>query len=199
MNPTMSTPAIDHPAVGTTPTNDRVRDVGRYALGATLVFAGTSHLTFQRDEFQAQVPDWFPIKADVVVVASGFVEVALGLALLLLGRRRVPVGWVVAGFFVVVFPATSRSGPKATMPSDSIRAPSGSHDSSSNRSSSSGHSGRPARGVPGGRPAPHAPRRRPRCRIHVSVTPGECGSGSARSQTGRWPRLVNISARHNGR
>ena len=68
------------------------------------MFAGTSHLTFQRDEFQAQVPDWFPIKADVVVVASGFVEIALGLALLLLGRRRVPVGWVVAGFFVVIFP-----------------------------------------------------------------------------------------------
>lgn len=103
----MSTPHIDHPAVGqpgTAPTNDRGRDVGRYALGATLVFAGASHLTFQRDEFQAQVPDWFPIKADVVVVASGFVEIALGLALLLLGRRRVPVGWVVAGFFVVIFP-----------------------------------------------------------------------------------------------
>ena len=104
----MSTPSIDHPAVGqpvgTTPNKDRSRDVGRYALGATLVFAGTSHLTFQRDEFQAQVPDWFPIKADVVVVASGFVEIALGLALLLLGRRRVPVGWVVAGFFVVIFP-----------------------------------------------------------------------------------------------
>ena len=32
---------------------------------------------------------WFPIKADVVVVASGFVEIVLGLALLLLGRRRV--------------------------------------------------------------------------------------------------------------
>ena len=97
----MSTPPSDHATVGTTPTNDRARDVGRYALGATLVFAGTSHLTFQRDEFKAQVPGWFPIKADAVVVASGFVEITLGLALLLLRRRRVPVGWVVAGFFVV--------------------------------------------------------------------------------------------------
>ena len=80
------------------------RDIGRWALGGTLVFAGVSHLTTQRDEFQAQVPDWFPVKADAVVIVSGIVEITLGLALLLLGRRRVPVGWVVAGFFVVIFP-----------------------------------------------------------------------------------------------
>ena len=41
---------------------------------------------------------------DVVVVASGIVEIVLGLALLLLWRYRVPVGWLVAAFFVTIFP-----------------------------------------------------------------------------------------------
>ena len=66
--------------------------------------AGTGHLTAQREEFQAQVPDWFPVDADAVVLASGVVELSLGLALILARRRRTAVGWVVAGFFVVIFP-----------------------------------------------------------------------------------------------
>lgn len=80
-----------------------VRAAGRVVLGAALVFAGVGHLTAQRTEFQAQVPGWFPIDADVVVVVSGVIEILLGLALLA-GRRRVAVGWVVAAFFVVIFP-----------------------------------------------------------------------------------------------
>ena len=76
----------------------------RWSLGAALLGAGIGHLTTLREEFQAQVPDWFPIDADVVVVASGIVEIALGLALLLVGRHRVIVGTVAAGFFVVIFP-----------------------------------------------------------------------------------------------
>ena len=85
-------------------TNDRVRDGARWLLGASLVLAGTGHLTFQREEFRAQVPDWFPIDADLVVVLSGVVEIVLGMALLFLSRYRVLVGWVVAAFFVVIFP-----------------------------------------------------------------------------------------------
>lgn len=85
-------------------TNERVRDAARWLLGAGLVFAGVGHLTFQREEFQAQVPDWFPVDADLVVVLSGVVEIVLGLALILLSRYRILVGWVVAAFFVVVFP-----------------------------------------------------------------------------------------------
>ncbi len=85
-------------------TDDRVRTIGRWALGGALVVAGTGHLTAQREEFQAQVPDWFPVDADAVVVVSGLVELAHGLALIALGRRRPAVGWVVAGFFVVIFP-----------------------------------------------------------------------------------------------
>ena len=41
-------------------TASRVRTVARWSLGGALVFAGTGHLTTQRDEFRAQVPVWFP-------------------------------------------------------------------------------------------------------------------------------------------
>jgi uncharacterized membrane protein len=80
-----------------------VRTAARMLLGGALGFAGTSHLTFSRDEFQAQVPDWFPIDHDLVVLASGLVEILLGAALLS-GRRRHLVGWIVAAFFVVILP-----------------------------------------------------------------------------------------------
>lgn len=54
------------------------RTIGRVFLGSSLVFAGVSHLTFARDEFQAQVPESLPLDPDVTVVASGAVEIALG-------------------------------------------------------------------------------------------------------------------------
>jgi uncharacterized membrane protein len=81
----------------------------RTVLGVVLAVAGVGHLTNQREEFRAQVPAWVPLSEDLVVVASGVVEIALGVALLaLLARpfadRRVAVGLVVAGFFVAIFP-----------------------------------------------------------------------------------------------
>jgi uncharacterized membrane protein len=76
----------------------------RWLLGGVLVVAGIGHLTAQRTEFRAQVPDWFPIDENVVVIASGLVEIALGVALIALPRHRVVVGTVVAAFFVVIFP-----------------------------------------------------------------------------------------------
>jgi uncharacterized membrane protein len=83
---------------------DRVRTAGRWMLGGALLYAGTAHLTFARDEFQAQVPDWLPVDADPVVLISGVVELALGGALLVWRRRRVEVGLATAAFFVAVFP-----------------------------------------------------------------------------------------------
>lgn len=81
------------------------RTVGRVWLGATLAFAGTTHLTVAREEFQAQVPTWFPADPDAVVLASGVVEIALGAALLAAPRsRRAAVGWTTAAFFVAIFP-----------------------------------------------------------------------------------------------
>ncbi|SMH49827.1 Uncharacterized membrane protein [Rathayibacter oskolensis] len=80
------------------------RTIARILLGLVLVTAGAGHLTFARQSFQAQVPPWLPFDPDVVVVASGVVEVVLGLSLVLLARWRVVVGVVVAAFFVAVFP-----------------------------------------------------------------------------------------------
>ena len=80
------------------------RHIARWALGLTLMFTGIGHLTFAREAFIAQVPKWLPLPVDFVVVASGVVEIALGLALILLVRYRVIVGWVVAAFFVAIFP-----------------------------------------------------------------------------------------------
>lgn len=81
-----------------------MQHIARVLLGAALLFAGIAHLTFARREFQAQVPDWVPADKDFVVVASGIVEISLGGAVAVLGRLRVPIGWVIAGFFVAVFP-----------------------------------------------------------------------------------------------
>ena len=81
-----------------------VRHIGRMLLGAFLLAAGVSHLTVNRTAFLAQVPEWLPLPGDFVVVASGIVEIVLGLALLVLWRYRVPVGWLVAAFFVAIFP-----------------------------------------------------------------------------------------------
>ncbi|MDV7198891.1 hypothetical protein R4172_15170 [Rhodococcus kroppenstedtii] len=79
------------------------RTVTRVLLGAFLAFAGLSHLFWAREEFRAQVPTWVPLDVDAVVLASGVVEVVLGI-LLLSGWRRTVVGWIVAAFFVAVFP-----------------------------------------------------------------------------------------------
>ena len=56
------------------------RTVARLALGAAMVGAGVLHLTTQREEFPAQVPDWFPLDDDLTVLASGVVEIGLGAA-----------------------------------------------------------------------------------------------------------------------
>jgi uncharacterized membrane protein len=69
-----------------------------------LALAGASHLGPRREEFRGQVPEWFPVDADLVVLVSGVVEIALGVALVVVPRHRPLVGWLVAAFFVVIFP-----------------------------------------------------------------------------------------------
>ena len=91
-------------ATSPTPPSSTARTLGRIALGGALLLAGTAHLTTQREEFRAQVPPWLPVEPDVVVVVSGVVELALGAALIALPGRRVTIGWIVAAFFVAIFP-----------------------------------------------------------------------------------------------
>lgn len=81
----------------------KARTVGRLLLGGALVFAGISHLTFARKDFQAQVPEWVPIDEDTTVLASGVVEIALGAALVS-GVQRTAVGNIAAAFFTAIFP-----------------------------------------------------------------------------------------------
>jgi uncharacterized membrane protein len=82
----------------------KAQNIGRYMLGILLLLAGTGHLSFQRTAFAAQVPPWLPLAPDLVVLLSGFVEIALGLSLLLLYKQRTKLGWSVALFFLLVFP-----------------------------------------------------------------------------------------------
>ena len=80
-----------------------IRKATQILLGATLIYTGTLHLTTSRMEFQAQVPPWLPFSADFVVLASGVVEISLGLALASLQRRR-QFGIATALFFIAIFP-----------------------------------------------------------------------------------------------
>ena len=72
-------------------------------LGSALIYTGILHLTTSRLEFQAQVPPWVPFSPDFIVLASGVVEILLGLALASL-RRRKEVGILTALFFIAIFP-----------------------------------------------------------------------------------------------
>ncbi|WP_018155078.1 DoxX family protein [Demetria terragena] len=82
----------------------RSQNVTRLVLGAFMVLAGLAHLTVGRQDFHAQVPEWLPVNEDFVVLASGVLEIGLGIALLALPRYRRITGLVLAVFFVLVFP-----------------------------------------------------------------------------------------------
>lgn len=76
----------------------------RIFLGLFMITAAIGHFTFQRTDFQAQVPNWVPLDKDLVVILSGIVEIALGLAMVFLTQYKVKVGITLAIFYVLVFP-----------------------------------------------------------------------------------------------
>lgn len=82
--------------------------LAQIALGAFLLSAGISHLDSNRTEFLAQVPTWLPLNADFVVIASGLVEIALGISLIastfIFTKYRKWVGLSVSIFFILIFP-----------------------------------------------------------------------------------------------
>ena len=80
-----------------------LRNATQLLLGAALAYAGIGHLTSNRLEFQAQVPTLLKDYADIVVIASGIVEISLGLSLALLFKYRTQVGWLTAAFFIAIF------------------------------------------------------------------------------------------------
>lgn len=79
-----------------------IKTLARWALAAVLLIAGVGHFA-RLEEFRAQVPPWMPAP-DAVVIVSGVVEIALAVALIGFTRWRPHVGWMVAAFFVLVFP-----------------------------------------------------------------------------------------------
>ena len=81
-----------------------IKHLARTLLGAALTYAGITHLTTNRTEFLAQVPTWVPLDADFVVLASGVVEILIGLSLIVLIKHQVKIGWITAAFFVAIFP-----------------------------------------------------------------------------------------------
>ncbi|TXD52009.1 MULTISPECIES: DoxX family membrane protein [unclassified Polaribacter] len=80
------------------------QNIFRILLALFMLYAGFSHLTFNRVDFQSQVPDWMPLSKDLVVILSGIVEISLGLGLALWKNQRVKFGWMLALFFILVFP-----------------------------------------------------------------------------------------------
>lgn len=84
-----------------------IQKIFKIILGAFMTFAGVGHLTFQRNEFQAQVPRWLPNTEsfmDFIVISSGIVEITLGLAMIAIWKNQVKVGLALAIFFVLIFP-----------------------------------------------------------------------------------------------
>lgn len=85
-----------------------IKAIVKVLLGLFMVFAGLNHLTVAREEFVAQVPVWIqfsPGFTDFVVLASGVVEIILGLAMLTLWKEK--SGWAGAAlaiFYVLIFP-----------------------------------------------------------------------------------------------
>ena len=81
-----------------------LRIIARLLLGGALIYAGIGHLTFSRQEFQAQVPVWLPLDPDFVVVASGVVEIMLGIGIASFGALVPIAGLAAAAFFIAIFP-----------------------------------------------------------------------------------------------
>ncbi|WP_243073962.1 hypothetical protein [Microbacterium sp. SS28] len=83
------------------------RSAARWLLVVLLAAAGTSHLTWGRRGYRIVVPDWSTrltgLDKDAIVVGSGVAELMLAGAVATIPRQR-SVGWLVAAFFVAVFP-----------------------------------------------------------------------------------------------
>jgi uncharacterized membrane protein len=82
----------------------KYQNASRISLAIFMIIAGIGHLTINRIDFQAQVPNWLPIDKDLVVLISGVLEISLGIAIGFWKKGRIKMGWILAGFFVLIFP-----------------------------------------------------------------------------------------------
>ena len=81
-----------------------MKNLIRIALGAFMLLAGIGHLTYARETFQAQVPDWIPLSKDFVVLTSGVVEIIFGLGMIFFTKQKEYVGLALAIFYILIFP-----------------------------------------------------------------------------------------------
>ncbi len=81
-----------------------IQNIARILLGLFMVLAAIGHFTFQRAEFQAQVPNWIPLSKDAVVILSGIMEISLGLGMIFWTKQKIKVGIALALFYVAIFP-----------------------------------------------------------------------------------------------
>ena len=81
-----------------------VRTIARVVLGVFLGYTGFSAFHLRPQGLPRPSAAWIPLNADFVITASGVVEILLAVGLVALTRWRVPVGCVVALFFVLIFP-----------------------------------------------------------------------------------------------
>jgi uncharacterized membrane protein len=81
-----------------------LQKVMRIILGSLMILAAIGHFTFQRADFQAQVPNWIPLSKDLVVLLSGVAEISLGLAMIFCKKNRISIGIALAIFYVLIFP-----------------------------------------------------------------------------------------------
>ena len=72
-----------------------------------MLYIGIAHLSFRRIEFQAQVPTWLTTDKDLmdlVVLISGYVEIAFGILMIVGGKLKVKTGIVLGIFYILIFP-----------------------------------------------------------------------------------------------
>ena len=84
-----------------------IQNIFRVLLGLIMLYIGIAHLSFRRIEFQAQVPTWLTTDKDLmdlVVLISGYVEIAFGLLMILGGKLKVKTGIALGIFYILIFP-----------------------------------------------------------------------------------------------
>ena len=84
------------------------RGIARWGMGIAMIVAGLAHLA-RPDPFEQHLPDWVPA-IEVLVAATGVVEMVLGVAVLVApgrpgSRARRATGRLTAAYLVGVFPA----------------------------------------------------------------------------------------------
>ena len=83
---------------------NKIKNASRISLAVFMIIAGLGHFTLNRIDFQAQVPNWLPFDKDLVVLVSGAIEIALGLAIGFWKSKRTTMGWILALFFIAIYP-----------------------------------------------------------------------------------------------